>query len=224
MSRRFSNCCCKSSPHPYGHKGAYCLLKIMKPNKSRSQFSFQTKTKGSGARCLWFITAVQCRARTDSSSASRVFILSCPDSDRKGFSRVEKKKRVGRGRNSKEVSGYWMIFTVCCTPLAAGLPLHSWTHLLCMCMDLFQNQVPQHFQEAITNNPCMQKKNKILCQILVEDTTELIIHISIFHYSLSKVILHISDAFVSPIYIQSMVSYGLLGQHATVTLYEYDGI
>lgn len=50
-----------------------------------------------------------------------------------------------------------MIFTVGCTPLAAGLPLHSWTHLLCMCMDLFWSQVPQHLQEAKTKNPYMWK-------------------------------------------------------------------
>lgn len=40
-------------------QGGLLSAEIKKTNKSRSQFSFHTETKGSGAGSLWFIAAVQ---------------------------------------------------------------------------------------------------------------------------------------------------------------------
>lgn len=112
---------------------AYCLPKLWNQINPGPNSVFILKLRGAVQEAGGLLP--QYSVQADSSSASRVFILSCADSDRKGFSTRVEKNRVGREGNSKEVSGYWMISTVCCTPLAAGLPRHSWTHLLCMCMD-----------------------------------------------------------------------------------------
>lgn len=150
--------------------GAYCLPKLWNQINPGPNSVFILKLRGAvqEARAL----LLQYSAEADSSSASRVFILSCADSDRKGFSTRVEKKRVGRGGNSKEVSGYWMISTVCCTPLAAGLPRHSWTHLLCMCMDPFGSQIPRPLQEAGTKNPCIEKKKVYCVSLGVKETTK----------------------------------------------------
>lgn len=63
FANNFHTAAANPPPTPLGHRGGLLSAEIMKPNKSRSQFSFHTKTKGSGAGSPRFIAAVQRRGR-----------------------------------------------------------------------------------------------------------------------------------------------------------------
>lgn len=125
-----------------------------------------------------------------------------------------------------------MISTVCCTPLAAGLSLHSWTHLLCMCMDPFWSQIPQPLQETMTKKSSMWWKKNVYfvslwlkirlnrCSVALQSCTDVNCWLS--RYKMYNICVVFFEWLCST--DNCLVSTGLIGQHVTEITKYPDGM